>query len=94
MELTDILNLEATNRRHIYLYNHKNMIWGCYALLLHRIYPNIPYRDKDVSGNGKTLPVMIIAPLTLAALIEKLPPTKRDEEKIVIEMPKEWIIRQ
>lgn len=96
MELTDILNLEATNCRHIYLYNHKNMIWGCYgcsALLLHRIYPNIPYWDRDVSGNGKTLPVMIIDLFTLGDLMERLPPIERDAEKIVIEIPKEWIIR-
>lgn len=89
MELTDILNLEATNRRHIYLYHHKGKVWGscgCSALLLHQVYPNIPYRDRDVSGKGDILPVMIIDPFTLEDLIERLPPIERDESRMIFEL--------
>lgn len=96
MELTDILELEAVNHRYIYLHHHNGKIWGCYgcsALLLRRIYPNILYKDKDVSGNGKVVPVMIIDLFTLGDLMERLPPIERNAEKIVIEIPKEWIIR-
>lgn len=91
MELTDILKLEATNHHnhHIYLYHHKGKVWGCCgcsALLLHRIYPNIPYRDRDISGNGDVLPVMIIDLFTLGDLIERLPPIERDEDSMIFEV--------
>lgn len=89
MELTDILKLEASNRHHIYLYHHKGKVWsccGCSALLLHRIYPNISYRDKDVSGNGDVLPVMIIDLFTLGDLIERFPPIERDEDSMIFEL--------
>lgn len=88
MELTDILKTEATNRRHIYLFHHK--VWLCFgrsALLLHRLYPNIPYQNRDVSGNGDVHPVMIIDQLTLGDLLERLPPTQRSEDKIIFELP-------
>ena len=86
MELKDILKTEATNQHHIYLFNHKGKVWGCLgrsALLLHRIYPNIPYRDRDVSGKGDVLPVMIIDLMTLGDLVERFPPIERTEEKMV-----------
>lgn len=88
MELTDILRLEATNRCHIYLYHHVGKVWGCCgrsALLLHQVYQNIPYRERDVSGNGDVLPVMVIDPMTLADLIERLPPIARDAEKMIFD---------
>lgn len=48
---------------------------------------DIPYRERDVSGNGDVLPVMVIDPMTLADLIERLPPIERDEEKMIFEFP-------
>lgn len=88
MELTDILELESVNHRYIYLH-HNGKVWGCYgrsALLLHRIYPNILYKDRDISGNGDVVPMMIIDLLTLADLIEKLPPIERDEDRMIFEL--------
>lgn len=29
MELTDVIQTEATNHRHIHLYRNKNSVWGC-----------------------------------------------------------------
>ena len=95
MELKDILKAEATHQHHIYLYLHKGKVWGCCgrsALLLHRLYPNIPYRDRDVSGKGDVLPVMIIDSMTLGDLVERLPPREQDEHRIVIEIPEDWRI--
>lgn len=95
MELTDILKIEATNRRHIYLYHHKGKVWGCCgrsAILLHRLYPNISYTEKDISGMGDILPVMIIHPFTLEHLIENIPPIEQEKEMFVIEIPESWTI--
>lgn len=87
MKLTDILKTEATNRWHIYLFYQK--VWLCFgrSALLHRLYPNIPYRDRDVSGKGDVLPVMIIDQFTLGDLIERLPPIQRSEDKMIFELP-------
>lgn len=78
------------NHRHIHLYHHKGIVWQCYghsALLLHKIYPNISYKERDISGKGDIVPVMIIDPMTLADLIENLPPIYQDKERMVIEIP-------
>lgn len=90
MELTQVIQTEATNHKHIHLYYHKKSVWGCCgrsALLLHKIYSNISCPERDISGKGDLLPVMIIDPMTLAHLIENLPPIHQDKEKIVIEIP-------
>lgn len=89
MKLEEILQTEATNQCHIYLYCY-NSVWRCCgrsALLLNKIYPNISCHERDISGKGDIIPVMIIDPMTLAHLIENIPPTYQDKEKIVIEMP-------
>lgn len=88
MELKEILELESTNHRYIYLYNYKGLLWGCCgcsALLLHRLYPNISFRNRDVSGKGDVLPVMIIDRMTWADLIDRLPPIKREEDSMVFD---------
>lgn len=93
MELTKIIQTEVTNCCRIYLYHHKGVVWGCCgcsALLLHHIYQNIPYKDRDVSGKGDILPVMIIDQMTLADLIERISPIERNEERMVFEIPENW----
>lgn len=93
MELSGIIQTEAINHRYIYLYNYKGLLWGCCgrsALLLHHIYQNIPYKDRDVSGNGDILPVMIIDQMTLADLIERISPIERNEERMVFAIPENW----
>ena len=90
MKLEEILQTEATNQRHIYLYRYKANVWGCCgrsALLLNKLYPNISCHERDISGKGDIVPVMIIDPMTLAHLVENIPPLYQDKEKIVIEMP-------
>ena len=91
MELTEIIQAEATNEHRIYLFHlNKGRVWGCYgrsALLLHRLYPNISYRDRDVSGKGDVVPVMIIDLLTLGDLVERFPPIERNEDSMIFELP-------
>ena len=90
MELIEVIQIEAMNYRHIYLYHHKANVWSCCghsALLLNKIYPNISCHERDVSGKGDIVPVMIIDPMTLAHLVENIPPLYQDKEKIVIEVP-------
>ena len=90
MELIEVIQIEAMNYRHIHLYHHKGSVWGCCgrsALLLHKIYSNISCHERDISGEGDILPVMIIDPMTLAHLVENIPPIRQDKEKIVIEIP-------
>ena len=92
-ELPEIIQTEVTNCSRIYLYHHKGLVWGCcgrFALLLHRIYSNITYKERDVTGKGDMLPVMIIDPLTLGHLIENYHPIERYEKMMVFEMPEHW----
>lgn len=93
MEFTQILQFEATNLYHIYLIHYKGKVWGCCgrsALLLHQLYPNISYRNRDVSGKGDIVPVMIIDLMTFSDLVEKLPPKEQYENRVVIEIPRDW----
>lgn len=93
MELPEIIQTEAINHRHIYLYNYKGLLWGCCgrsALLLHYIYPNIPYKDRDISGKGDMLPVMIIDQMTLKHLIGNIPPVEQSNDRMVIELPERF----
>lgn len=90
MEPTEVIRIEAANYRHIHLYHHKGIVWQCYgrsALLLHKIYPNISCHERDISGKGDIIPVMIIDPMTLANLTKNLPPIYQDKERMVIEIP-------
>lgn len=90
MELSEIIQTETTNHRHIYLYNYKGLLWGCCgrsALLLHYIYPNIPYKDRDISNKGDILPVLLIDQMTLADLIERISPIERNDERMVFDIP-------
>lgn len=88
----NIVNIEKQNTRHIYLYLYKNRVWWCCgrsALLLYRLYPNIPYCKKDIFNLGVTLPVMMIDHYSLAHLIERIQPIEHTSTKIVIETPSE-----
>lgn len=93
MELTQIIQIESTNKHHIYLYHRRGIVWGCCgrsACLLHKIYPNIFYSEKTISGWGNAVPVMVIDPFTLEHFIGELPPIERDEERMVFEIPEDW----
>lgn len=89
MKLTDVIHIEQTNTRHIYLYAYGRAWWCCgrSAVLLHRLYSNLPCTEREIYDTGLSLPGMIIDPMTLQDLIQRLPPIETTSIRLVFETP-------
>lgn len=90
MDLFQILQIESTNHRRIYIYRRKRLLWECYgasALRLHALYGDIPRIDRTICGREEKLPVKLIESLTLGHLLERFVVVEQSEDRIVFELP-------
>lgn len=86
----EVIYREKCNIGHIHLYLYKDKVWGCCgrsAVLLHQLYPNLPCSEREIHDTGIRLPGMIIDPMTLQHLIQRLPPIEQTLTRIVFKVP-------